>query len=287
MKGFLKVVVVAVAGLWLAILGVMFALQRTLLFPADPREPEIGRAGLPDARTLAIVTGDGERLVAWYVPPRRDDAPVFLYFHGNAGNLGRPGRADRLRLLVEDGSGLLAIHHRGYGGSTGSPSEAGLHADARAAWHEAARRHGPSRLVAYGESLGTGVAVRLAVDRDVAAVVLDAPYTATSDVAAARYPFLPVDLLMRDPFRSRDIVGRITAPLLILHGTDDRVIPVEQGIALAGLARAPSRLVVFRGGRHESLPRDGGIHEVRAFLADAAAGSLRPNERRDRDVATR
>jgi uncharacterized protein len=287
MKGFLKVVLVSIVGLYLAVVAVMALIQRPLQYPADPRRPDIAQAGLPGLEEFEIQSSDGERLVTWHVPPRRADAPVFLYFHGNAGNMGRPIRLERLQRLTEDGSGILAIHYRGYGGSTGSPTEAGLHRDARAAWLEAARRYGPSRLVAYGESLGTGVATRLVLTHDVAALILDAPYTSTADVAFLRYPFLPVYQVMIDQFPTRQIIGQVRVPVLVLHGTEDRTIPVEQGIEVAARAPAPSRLVVFAGGGHETLPRAGSIPEIRAFLADAAAGRIAGRERRDLQALAR
>ena len=271
-------VVLGLAG-YLIMLGLLYVRQRELIYPRDPARPDLAAAGLAAAEEAIVVTADGERLVAWIVPPRAGK-PVLLYFHGNAGNLGRTGRTGRFRALTEDGTGLFAVSYRGYGGSTGDPSEAGLLQDARAAYGTAAERFGAGRLIGYGESLGTGVVLRLAVEVPLQAVVLEAPYLSAAAVAQAAYPFVPVSLLMKDQFRSDAIVGRVKVPLLILHGERDQIIPVAQGEALYGLANAPKRLLRFPAGRHEDLPRHGSLGEVRRFLQEVAAGRLAGAERR-------
>jgi hypothetical protein len=190
-----------------------------------------------------------------------------VYFHGNGGSLFN--RRFRARALLEDGRGLLMVSYRGYSGSTGSPSEAGLHQDARAAYDWVTGGYEPGRLVLYGESLGSGVAVRLAAERPVGGIVLDAPYTATADIARSLYWWLPVDLLMRDPFRSIDHVGRLAAPLLVLHGERDRLVPIAMGERLFAAAPEPKRFVRLPGGHETNLEQ--GIDAVRGFLAEVEA----------------
>lgn len=275
-KRWLRHVAIVATGLligYLVVLGGMFTFQRELQYPLDATRADPATAGITGLEEIALTTDDGERLVAWHRPPD-GDRPVLVYFHGNAGNLSRGIRLQRFRILAGEGYGFLAVSYRGYGGSTGTPTEAGLHADARAAYAEASRRHGPDRLIAYGESLGTGVATRLAVERPVRALVLEAPYTATSDVAAMIYPFLPVHWLMLDQFRSIDIIGRLRAPLLILHGDRDMVIPVTHGERLFAAAPEPKRLVIFTGGQHEDSHLLGGTPELNAFVADVFAGRI-------------
>ena len=264
---------------YLGLLALLFLRQRELVFPRDPTRADIAKAGLPGAQEITLTAADGERLVAWAVPPRAGK-PVILYFHGNAGNLGRPGRVARFRALTEDGTGLLAVSYRGYGGSSGSPSEAGLHLDARAAYGAAAERFGAAPLIGYGESLGTGVVLKLAAEVPLAAVVLEAPYLSTVSVAQGIYPYVPVGLLMLDPFRSDLIVGNVRAPLLVLHGQRDRVIPFAQGEALYALANPPKRFLRFPGGGHEDLPAHGALAEVRRFFADVASGTITAAESR-------
>ncbi|WP_291955870.1 alpha/beta hydrolase [Chelatococcus sp.] len=260
-------VIGAIALAYLAAVGALYSQQRHYLFPLDPARTDPAVAGIPGLTETTISTEDGETLVAWVLPPQ-EGKPVLLYFHGQSGNLARPGRLDRYKALSEDGEGLFIVSYRGYGGSTGSPSEEGLRADARAAYKAAAERFGAERLVAYGESLGTGVAVGLAAEVPLKGVILESPYTSTAEVGAARYPWAPVKLLMRDPFRSDDLIGKIRAPLLILHGLQDHIIPYAQGVALFNLAPGPKRLVSFVGGGHVDLPDHGSIPQITMFLRD-------------------
>jgi len=258
---------------YLALLALLYLQQRSLLFPREPARAPIDSTGIPGAEEVTLTAADGERLVTWVVPPRAGK-PVVLYFHGNGGNLGQPGRIGRFRSLTEDGTGLFALSYRGYGGSTGSPTEEGLHLDARALYGAAAERFGASQLVAYGESLGTGVALKLAAEVPLAAVVLEAPYLSTAAVAQRAYPYVPVRLLMLDQFRSDEVIGRVRVPLLVLHGERDGVVPFAQGDALYGLANSPKRFLRFPRGGHGDLAAYGSLPEVRRFLADAARGAL-------------
>ena len=197
---------------------------------------------------------------------RSGEAPVVLYFHGNGGALRY--RAGRFQALTADGMGLVALSYRGYGGSTGSPTEAGLIADAEAAYAFAIARYPARRIVAWGESLGSGVAIALAAMKPVDRLVLEAPFTSAADVGARAYPFLPVRLLMKDQFRSDERIAKVTAPLLILHGDGDRVVPIALGERLHALANEPKRFVRFAAGGHEDLDRHGAQAAFRQFLAE-------------------
>ena len=220
---------------------------------------------MPQAEEVTLDTADGERVIAWHVPPR-DDRPVVLYFHGNGGSLRM--RAARFRALTGDGTGLLALSYRGYGGSTGRPSEAGLLRDAAAAYAFAAARYGSARIVLWGESLGTGVAVALAAERPVGRVILESPFTSAVDLAASIYFFVPVRLLMKDQFRSDERIGRVTAPVLVLHGERDTIVPIALGEQFYGLIRAPKRFVRLPDAGHNDHDAYGAVEVVRKFLAE-------------------
>jgi fermentation-respiration switch protein FrsA (DUF1100 family) len=166
--------------------------------------------------------------------------------------------------------GLVALSYRGYGGSTGSPTEAGLIADAAAAYAFAAAHYPAERIVVWGESLGSGVAVALAATRKFGRLVLEAPFTSAADVGAGVYWFLPVRLLMKDPFHSDARIGKVTAPLLILHGARDNVVPIALGERLYALANEPKRFVRFADGGHEDLDQYGAQAALRPFLAETA-----------------
>jgi hypothetical protein len=189
--------------------------------------------------------------VAWWVPPARDDAPVYLYLHGNAGNLRL--RLGRFAELTRNGAGLLALSWRGYGGSEGEPSEDGFHRDAAAAHAFIAARLPARRIVAFGESLGTAPAVRLAATREVGALVLDSAYSAIADIGQRRFPLLPVRLLIRDPFDAAADAPRVTAPVLAAHCRQDWITPLDLAERL--MAAFPSRPRLIVVDRRCHLPR--------------------------------
>jgi len=251
-----------------ALVAVVFAFQRSLqYFPSSARfsPAEVGLAQFSD---LTLQTSDGESVVAWWRPPQPGRA-VLVYFHGNGGSLWN--RQDRARRLTADGRGLLLASYRGYSGSTGTPSEGGLRRDAEAAYRFVASRYEPSRIVLYGESLGTGVAVPLAAEHPVGGVILDAPFTSAADVARRHYWYVPVDWLMRDQFRSMDRIASLKAPLLVLHGERDGIVPIELGERLYAAAPEPKRFVRLPGVGHAGVLEQGGLAAVKTFLDEVEA----------------
>lgn len=257
---------------YLSLVGVLYWQQRRFLFPATRIAVTAAQAGLERFTDIVIETPDGERLQAWWTPPMPGRA-LILYFHGNGGSLWN--RRERARLVTQDGRGLLMVSYRGYGASTGDPSEDGLRVDAAAAYAWLAR-YAPARIVLYGESLGTGVAVRLAGDVPVGGLVLDAPYTSTADVAQTLFCYVPVSLLMRDQFRSIDRVGRVRVPILVMHGSRDGVIPIAQGRALYAAANEPKRFLELTDVDHVGVLEHGGLAALRTFLDEVEARSGMP-----------
>ena len=210
-------------GLYVAICVALFFGQRRLQYFPDPLPMNPATSGLPEAESLTLATADGERIVVWWVAPR-DGQPVYLYLHGNGANL--ENRAARFARLVEDGAGLYAVSWRGYGGSTGFPTEAGLMADARAAYADVTNRVSADRVVLYGESLGTTVAVMLAAEKPVRALLLDSSFDSALDVAHWRFPWLPVSVLLRDTYRADLAAQRVAVPVLQVHCADDPITPL-------------------------------------------------------------
>jgi fermentation-respiration switch protein FrsA (DUF1100 family) len=248
---------------------VLFLTQRSIIFPAPQKirtSPEA--AGFPEAEEHLLTTADGEKVIVWYVPARPGH-PVVLYFHGNGDYLA--GFFGRFRDIVSDGTGIVALSYRGYAGSTGQPSEAGLLQDAASAYAFTAARYNADRIVVWGFSLGTGVAVAVAAEHPVGKLILEAPYTSIADVAAAMFRFVPVRWLIRDPFRSDARIGRVTAPLLIMHGERDATIPFRFGERLFALAHEPKQFVRFPEGGHDNLGNYGAIETARRFI-DASKG---------------
>src|SRR6267154_6251046 len=173
-------------------LAALFLLQRSVLFPI----PQVFRiapaaAGFAQAEEHVLTTADGEKVIVWHVPAKPGH-PVILYFHGNGDFLA--GFFGRFREIIADGTGVVALSYRGYAGSSGQPSEQGLLQDAAAAYAFTAARYGADRIVLWGFSLGSGVAVALAAEPPVAKLILEAPYTSSADVAASAFWFMPVRL---------------------------------------------------------------------------------------------
>ncbi|EJW12463.1 hypothetical protein A33M_2035 [Rhodovulum sp. PH10] len=262
----MTVLVVAIGGVALygGVVAAMYVAQRSLMYTRDPRRTPPAEAGLPQADEVFLDTADGERIVAWHVPPR-DGRPVLLYLHGNGGTLRQ--RADRFAGLLADGFGLVAPTYRGFGGSSGTPTEDGLARDAEAAWAFTAARYPPENIVVWGESLGTGVAVRLVGEHPVGRLVLEAAFTSTADVGQRSYPLIPIGLLMKDQFRSIDRAGAITVPTLVMHGAKDGLVPISQAERLFSAIPAPKRFVRFPDGGHDKLDPHGASDAVRDFLA--------------------
>lgn len=269
----LKSSLMALAMLYaLAIVG-LGVFQRKLMYFPDPRSVPAAQAGLAEAEEARVATSDGESLVAWYVPAPQG-RPLILYFHGNGGGL--VDRAPRFQALLANGYGLLAVAFRGYCGSTGAPTETGLMRDGEAAY-EAARARGYSdkRIVVMGESLGTGVAASIAAEHDVAALVLDSPYSSTADVAAARFPLAPVRWIMFDQFRSDLAISKVRAPVLVVHGDRDDVIPIRFAERLFELANDPKTFIEDVGGGHLALAKPDVFPRVCAWIDERTSLAAR------------
>lgn len=248
---FIKLTLVTFGLLYAVALSGLFVFQRDLQYFPSRRDLEPAALGLAGVTRRALPTPDGETLVLWLALPD-GDRPVILFLHGNAGAIA--DRADRFAFYQARGYGVAFLSWRGYGGSTGSPSETGLLIDAKAAYDHLRSLGIPDqRIVLIGESLGTGPAVITAAQNPVGALILEAPYSAAVDLARSTYPWLPVGLLMKDQFRSRDHIARVRAPLLILHGAKDRVIPPGFGRRLFDAARDPKTFLSLGPVGHEAI----------------------------------
>jgi fermentation-respiration switch protein FrsA (DUF1100 family) len=242
----------------------LYVAQRSLQYFPERRRTTPWAAGLPEAEEAVLDTADGESVIVWHVPPRGGQ-PIFLYFHGNGGSL--RWRDERFRALIADGSGLVALSYRGYGGSSGRPTETGLVEDAAAAYAFAVARYPAERIVLWGESLGSALALALAAEKPVGYLVLEAPFTSAADVGARHYWFLPVRLFMKDQFRSDLRVGKVTAPVLVVHGENDAIVPVTLGERLYGLIRAPKRFVRIANAGHNDLGTQA-VAAAKQFIAE-------------------
>ena len=257
------VLIVAVIG-YAAGVALLYVMQRSLMYFPDRRPLDPAEFGLPSAENATLQSADGVHVRAWHVPPR-EGRPVVIYFQGNGGGLDL--RAERFKKLTADGTGLVALNYRGYGGSEGKPSEAGILLDAKAAYDFAVQRYGAGRLVLWGESLGTGVAVAVAAENPVARVVLESPYTSIADVAASIYWFVPVRSLIKDSFRSDQRIANVRAPVLVVHGERDTIVPFRLGERLYALIPGPKKFIRLRDAGHNDHDSHGLQDMVKPFVA--------------------
>jgi pimeloyl-ACP methyl ester carboxylesterase len=249
----LPVLVVAVL-LLVLMTGLLWALQRRLVFLPDAAPVPAAARVLPGARDVVLRTDDGLALGGWYLPAARPGAPAVLVANGNAGS--RALRAPLARALAGRGLSVLLFDYRGYGGNPGAPSEQGLARDVRAARRVLVEQEGvpPDRLLYLGESLGAAVVAELATEHPPAGLVLRSPFVDLAAVGAVHYPFLPVRALLRDEFPVARHVARVQAPTTVVYGGGDRIVPPDQSRAVAARAARLEQLVEVPGADHNDLP---------------------------------
>lgn len=229
--------------LYLAAFAVLVIGQNLLVYPFDPTEITPKDAGEPRLTAQVLHTSDGENLVVW-LAPARPKKPTIVYFHGNAGNLAL--RSQRFNRMLDRGYGVIALAYRGSSGSSGKPSEPAIRADALALIKALPDLLGakPQKLVYYGESLGTAVAVQLAALHPPTGLILEAPFASIDALARKRMPFFPTSLGLHEHWNTLDTISQITVPLLVMHGTKDPVVPLAQGLAV--FEAAASKRKVWR-----------------------------------------
>ncbi len=224
---------------------------------------------------VRVNTPDGEILTAWYTPAARG-CPTLLFLDGNAG---RPEvQAGRWQRIHQQGVGFLALYYRGYSGSTGTPSEDGLHIDAQSGLAWLQRRGIDSNdIIVHGYSLGSGPAIRLAAANAVGGLVLEAPFRSMSGLMTEKFPLYPFGLFMQNGFESDEWISALDEPVLFVHGQADRLVPVHHSRQLHALAPEPRELVEIENGQHGSLVRDGLYDSIWPFLERHWQASLPPS----------
>jgi hypothetical protein len=275
--GSVSILVRLIIGLVVAygiVLLLVYLMQPRLLFlpgvpgrALDATPADIGLA----YRDVELSTADGERLHAWWLPlePARG---TLLFFHGNAGNISH--RLDSLRIFHRLGLQVLIVDYRGYGRSTGQPTEAGLYRDAEAAWSWLTQAQGIAAddIVLFGRSLGGAVAAELATRVDAAGLIVESVFTSVPDIAAEIYWWLPVRWLSRLDFDTAGAIGRSDLPVLVVHSRDDEIIPFEHGRRLAEIAGERGRLAEIRGDHNTGFLHSGSryVEALDAFIAQVA-----------------
>lgn len=257
-------------GAWIAMIGIMYMGQRSMMYFPDNSEPHPRDHGLPQMESIRIAVEDTVEILAWWHAPADNAHPVLVYFHGNAGHIGERGY--KIREMVEAGYGVLLTTYRYNANTGGEGSEAALLADARdIVEFVKSRGIAEQRIVLYGESLGSGVAVALAAEHNVAGLILESPYSSIAEVAHSRYWFALAKWLIRDRYDSLARIGKVRAPILLFHGDADTTIPMRFGERLYAAAPEPKEARFYPGGRHTDLYDHGAGQLVMEFMDGCAA----------------
>lgn len=247
---------------YLSILAFLFFFQRGLQYMPQGKIDKIADG----FEEKFLVTADGVRILTWYKVPKKDEK-IILYLHGNYGNL--TDRSAQFEDFVKDGFGVLGVSYRGYFGSGGKPTEAGLIKDGEAALKFLLDQGFlPKDIVLFGESLGSGIVVQLASRFEVFAVILESPFSSVTSVAQKRYWFAPIGLLLLDKYNSIKFAPKIASPVLIFHGTEDRVVPFEEGKKLFDAINSPKKFIEVQGAGHVNFGEDFIAKETWRFLEE-------------------
>ena len=260
-------IILGVAGAYVAILLLLWALQERITFPAP-------RAALPDPQRvdsagerIQLVMHDGTRLAGWYLPPAAHGptSPALLWFYGNGETIGAIWPV--IREFRPPGAALLVVDYPGYGASEGRATEAGIYEAGALAYRALASRAGvdPKRIYVYGRSLGSAVATRTAADFPAAGLILESPFTSARDMAARTYRIFPL-FLVRLRLDNLETIRQVRCPVLVFHGTADRLVPMEMGRRVAEAAPQQKEFVMIEGAGHNETYDLGG-HAYRDKLA--------------------
>lgn len=255
-----------IAAAYVLVMVFVYLAQRRLQYHPDRCDPGApADSGVPEMKTVKVTTEDGLSLLAWFAPPRKEGGKIIVIYHGNAGHIG--GRASKARVFLDRGYGVFLCEYRGFGGNSGSPTEAGLYSDARASlkWLEK-QGFSPAQFIIYGESIGSGVAVQMALEWHPKILILEAPFTSAADVARQSYFWLPVDYLLKDRFENAAKIKDIHAALLIVHGDMDNVVPHALGKNLYDAANHPKQIITIENGVHNDLYEHHAGHIIADWL---------------------
>lgn len=246
----------------------LFLAQRDIMYMPSYLKPDVKGAGIIGLKEINVKTDDGVTLYGWYKPAVSTNKPTVMFFHGNAGNLAMSTLT--AMPFIKQGYGFLAVEYRGYSGNTGKPDENGLYNDARAFWAWLVKQDvKPGQIILIGESLGAGVATQIAFENPkIHTLVLIAPFTSAADIAKRRYPFMPVEKMLKDRYENIRKIGKVESPIIFVHGTKDTVVPLSYGEALYNAAPDPKSMIIIDGAGHNDLYQHNAIEKIMSLLAE-------------------
>ena len=253
----LKLIIAIIVVLVFLFFFIRFIEQKSLYFPFKAIEATPRAIGL-DYQDVTITTGDGIRLNAWFIPSDSPRATILLS-HGNGGNISH--RMEKIAILHELELDVLIYDYRGYGGSTGRPSEDGLYRDAQAVYDYLVNKKkvSPQTIVAYGESLGGAVSIDLAGRRNVGALIIESGFTSIHDMAKSVFLYVP-EFFLKTRFDALEKIKGLTIPKLIMHSAEDEIVPYKQGWKLFQNAPEPKVFVELQGGHNDGFLVSGEVY---------------------------
>ena len=223
--------------IYILILVFLYFYQRNLLYHPNENNYSGDKISV-DIKKVTILTSDNIELLGWYHEKNIEDFKTIIYFHGNAGSL--ENRIHKLNHFHEMNVNFLIIAWRGFSGNNGNPSEQGLYVDGKSAIDWLIKKGVDEKnLILYGESLGTGVATHLAQNRSFAGVILETPFTSMIDAVKIFYPYIPVNLLLKDKFENYKKIKNVKLPILVMHGEKDQIVPFSMGKKIYEMANEP------------------------------------------------
>ena len=256
-----------IAIIYLILIALFFYFQRLLMYFPSQNLPNPNQVQLSEMKVIQLQTSDGLTLYSWYHKAKHNRKTI-VYFHGNGGNIA--DRSIRVKPLLNAGMGLLMLNYRGYGDNEGKPSEKGLIKDAQSALNFLLNKENIEleKIILLGESLGTAMAIKLASENLIGAVILESPFISATEVGRRAYPFLPVKLLIKDRYDNLSKIGRIKSPILIIHGERDMIVPAKHGRTLLKNAKQPKRGVFLSDAGHNDLFYHGTNDHILNFIAE-------------------
>lgn len=264
MIAFLKKVLIVAVLVYVILVAALFFMQRKFMYPVPGEHPRLASTSLTMMQEVEIKSSDGETVIAWWHPPEDGEA-VVMFFHGNGSSV-YDGRFI-YQHLIEQGFGVLGAEYPGYPFASGSPSQDGI-VNAAMAHYDFIREQGVagSEVYLYGTSLGAGVSAQLASQREVGKIVLEAPFNSMMDMVRMRMPLFAIPPMIRDKYYSDEALQNVSVPILWIHGTADRVVPIGQGQKLFDGYQGPKESLIIKDGGHNNLWISGGREAVTTFL---------------------
>jgi fermentation-respiration switch protein FrsA (DUF1100 family) len=270
MKVFLIKTILSIVLIYILLIGVIFFCQRSLMyFPQDGVTDDVAKGILPHADIIQVTTEDNINLKAYLIPPKDISKPIILAFHGNASLA--IYMAEQFNPIIQEGAGLLLAEYRGYGGNSGEPTEQGLYKDA-SAYLDFIRQYYPKhKIISYGQSLGSAIAVNVVYKNPdkFSALILEVPFDSALNVASKAYPFVPFkNILLKDKYESDKKIGNITIPKLFLIAVQDDVVGADTGKRLYELANEPKEVHIFNDATHVNVFSYGAAQHINQFISN-------------------